>query len=702
MHSHVQVSPEEKKAQAERISQRCDNEQDSDTILAKKFVDQRRAKEYAQKYITDFADKNDQDFEITDVDDPVVISRVMDCLVVMADNAKKHNAAIIIPDYMTSSGNSKLIETALDFVEFDGPVINICTQGQVAVDLATAKEEGYRIKDQPEKRFPRGILHNRVTHSIQVKGSYSRVAARLARVIAEPDLELAAEIFGGQTKIKHKKKQAAELDHDHRNRRIFVVAGGGFAVLQHIAEAVKESIPIVVFQGSRRLSDYLPKLWVRRYSAKFQLYEETCKLCKECGFPESTNTNVVNLMVRDLVEKGNLNIHQVKGSIHALKRVLQSLQTKDDALLQARKRYCDYQCAAGNMERPDLWMLYGKLVFSFTTTLCVTIAGSVLPADQMEKILSGAVTISELSPTVIALYIGIIVLPGILSIIMALQHEYNYGPKILALRHAAGEVVREMFLYRACAGDYSDEKLTEKGKKASEKKVEAAAGQEPAQSSAPAVDSSAVPAVKQDADPAASDDLDITDSKQIDIMSSRAALLTERLIKIGTKVPIFDCPDISDVNAMEEKMDDPLLGNKGSKKKKKKSQARTKLSKLFDLHDVVDSMKAMRGVEHLAEHCLEDWDSESKFGVLSGEDYANMRLSGHLQLFEDEADSLDKQLLLFKISTYAIGVVGGFLSFMSLEVGLLSLLFFSTEKQADDIGSSLHTHSVWTAFATIL
>ena len=79
-------------------------------------------------------------------------------------------------------------------------------------------------------------------------------------------------------------------------------------------------------------------------------------------------------------------------------------------------------------------------------------------------------------------------------------------------------------------------------------------------------------------------------------------------------------------------------------------------------------MKELRGVQHLAEHCLDDWESESMFGVLSGEDYARMRLSGHLQLFEEEADTLDKGLLIYKIATYAIGVAGGFLSFMSLEV----------------------------------
>ncbi len=79
-------------------------------------------------------------------------------------------------------------------------------------------------------------------------------------------------------------------------------------------------------------------------------------------------------------------------------------------------------------------------------------------------------------------------------------------------------------------------------------------------------------------------------------------------------------------------------------------------------------MRNHKGVKEHADHNLEDWDSEVKFGTLSGEDYANLRLGGHLQLFEEEADKLDKRLLVYKIATYAIGVVGGFLSFLSLEV----------------------------------
>ncbi len=70
----------------------------------------------------------------------------------------------------------------------------------------------------------------------------------------------------------------------------------------------------------------------------------------------------------------------------------------------------------------------------------------------------------------------------------------------------------------------------------------------------------------------------------------------------------------------------------------------------------------------VAETNLEDLDSEVRFGQLSGEDYANLRLGVHREMYEEEADWLDRGILWYKIATYVLGVAGGMLSFLSLEV----------------------------------
>jgi hypothetical protein len=56
------------------------------------------------------------------------------------------------------------------------------------------------------------------------------------------------------------------------NKVIMLVACGGAVMMENIAEAVEQSIPIVILQGSMHLCDYLPKVWVKRFSSEFDVH----------------------------------------------------------------------------------------------------------------------------------------------------------------------------------------------------------------------------------------------------------------------------------------------------------------------------------------------------------------------------------------------------------------------------------------------
>ena len=581
----------------------------------------------------------------------MVISRVMDCLIVLANAAKESNAAILIPDYMTMSSNSKLIETALDHVEFDGPVINVCMDDQAACDEKSA-EDFYHVKGNPAA-FPRGLLLNRATHSIQVqRGSYSRVAARLASAIADPDQGL----FDSDGKPA--KKPASQAP----NKVIFVVAGGGAVVMEHMAEAVEQSIPIVVLHGSKRLCDFLPKVWVNRFSANFDVLDQTRKLCANCGFPAPNDPdNKMNLWMRTIVEKGHLNIHPLPSGTHSLSRILQSLQTKDDALLQAMRRYCDYRCAARGMEVPDVRMLIAKLALGFATTLSVTIAAASLEPGQLQNILHGKVPLSEVPVLILMLCLCVIVLPGVLSIIMALQQDYNYRPKILALRYAAALVEQEMFRYRACSKYYSDEQISNAIKSAKRSMDGAESAAQGGQDAKLGTQESSTEGQKDAAD-GVQESFD--EHVEYDMLSTRARRLTEELIKIGEKVPVFDCPDVDADNAY---MNSEFIRLFRLDKKKTLKKAKHSASTL-DVHVLLGKLKKLSGVKEVAHHTLDDFDSEMKFGQLSGDDYAHVRLDVYRELYEGQADHLDWLLLFYKVATYALGAVSSFLSYMGLEV----------------------------------
>jgi hypothetical protein len=376
---------------------------------------------------------------------------------------------------------------------------------------------------------------------------------------------------------------------------------------------------------------------------------------------------------------------------------LQWRQVKDDALLQAMKRYCEYRSAADSMEGPDTLMLVLKLVCGFATTLLATVAAAVLPPGQMVKILHGEFSLDDVPVAIVALCFSVVLLPGILSIVMSLQQDYNFGPKVLALRYAAALVEREMFRYRACAEYYSDEAIIKKGEKVvkevkaaptakEEKKLlkktvksvlgkltrlasfrpkkgdgalaelrsspvaeeEPAGGQGGATIKGDKTGAAAGAVSPGSAEPEKEEgkkkkdkkhkekrkDASDVDRSNYDMLSTRARRMTEELIKIGMQVPPFDCPDVSEGEPVG--LIRKLFVRKGGKGPA--GQGKRKKASYMDVHALIERMKGLKGVREVAEYNLEDLESEERYGQLSGEDYAELRLNAHRKRFEEEAD----------------------------------------------------------------
>ncbi len=88
----------------------------------------------------------------------------------------------------------------------------------------------------------------------------------------------------------------------------------------------------------------------------------------------------------------------------------------------------------------------------------------------------------------------------------------------------------------------------------------------------------------------------------------------------------------------------------------------------MDLRALIEKLKRLDGVREVAERNLKDMDSELSFRRLGGEDYVTIRLSTQLDDFEAGSDRLDTRILWYKVVSYVIGVMGGFLVVLSLEV----------------------------------
>ena len=116
------------------------------------------------------------------------------------------------------------------------------------------------------------------------------------------------------------------------------------------------------------------------------------------------------------------------------------------------------------------------------------------------------------------------------------------------------------------------------------------------------------------------------------------------------------------LNSYGKKATLPTLREKKPLKKLKDPVSKLKI------HELILRLKTLSGVKEVAHHTLDEFDSEIKFGQLSGDDYARVRLDVYREIYEERADWLDWVLLFYKVATYGIGAVSGFLSYMGLEV----------------------------------
>ena len=107
-------------------------------ILGRRFGNQKLAEKF-MTFLKSRAEYEDKDLVTVSGDDPTTKHEIVKSLECLFHIAKAKDAAIVIPDYSTLSPNSKLIEDALNNVDFKGPVVSVSCDDQVASCEETAK-----------------------------------------------------------------------------------------------------------------------------------------------------------------------------------------------------------------------------------------------------------------------------------------------------------------------------------------------------------------------------------------------------------------------------------------------------------------------------------------------------------------------------------------------------------------------------------
>jgi len=324
--------------------------------------------------------------------------------------AREYNALIV--DGGTRAGIIQLLGETISNVQFPLPVLGVAPAGKVDYDRETKKDQ-----------------QNDAT---RLDPGHSRF------VLVESDQ------WGGETDtmfalLKHFAAQAPVI--------AFVI-GGGEITRNEVRRCAENGWPIVLVKGSGRLADEL------------------------INNAETSDRNAVNL----LRKTDALTIPVDAEDTDAAKNKIAKRLRSDELLKQAWAQFSWYDHNANkrqkSFKRMQFWILLlgilttffalsesqiekwllGKTVAAQAKTLTDYRAGNKPPADSHLQLRS-MVRIQQWNRMI--LHNLVIILPILLSILIAAANRFKAGQKWLLLRSVAERIKQQIYYYRASAGIYS-------------------------------------------------------------------------------------------------------------------------------------------------------------------------------------------------------------------------------------------------------
>ncbi len=202
-------------------------------------------------------------------------------------------------------------------------------------------------------------------------------------------------------------------------KAVTVVAGGGPHTLAEVRESVRRGWPVIAIEGSGGVADAL------------------------AARPPG---EVEDPMLAEIYVDGELDVFPLHGAAEALGRRIVRTLTGDTTLRLAWERFAALDAAAGAHQ----WMFVKVQATILGLAVLVTVLALLKTTLESRGALRpGTVAMQAL------LYL-ILVMPIVISILIAASNRFRSGNKWLLLRAAAETVKREIFRYRVRAGAYRD------------------------------------------------------------------------------------------------------------------------------------------------------------------------------------------------------------------------------------------------------
>jgi hypothetical protein len=244
---------------------------------------------------------------------------------------------------------------------------------------------------------------------------------------------------------------------------VALLAGGGATTRSEALQAVRQSLPLIVIEGSGGLADEIAAAWKAR--------------------PDLPDDPVMAEIIAD----GRIELHLLSNSVKGAERLVIRQLGGDNVLLQAWERFAVYDWNAILQKRRfdrlqmsimAIGLLATALVLinevgggnKKATTRATATAPTSSPTPSPDSTAAGSPAAAT-SPAAAAapaaagstavsgwrlLHYLLLMIPILLTVLITAANKFKQGNKWLVLRPGAEAIKREIFRYRARAGDYKE------------------------------------------------------------------------------------------------------------------------------------------------------------------------------------------------------------------------------------------------------
>jgi len=225
---------------------------------------------------------------------------------------------------------------------------------------------------------------------------------------------------------------------------VALLAGGGAVTKDEALQAVRQNIPLFIVEGSGGTADEIANVW----RTKPEIHDDP--------------------VMAEIIADGRIELHPLNSLIRGAELLLMRALGGDNVLLQSWGHFADYDLNALIQQKRFHRLQLGIIVLGIIGT-ALALTKQVYNPEGVQTALKdwwfyrpSSVDASfhwALTPHWVGwwlIYYSLILIPILLTVLITASNRFKQGNKWLLLRASAEAIKREIFRYRARAGDYKE------------------------------------------------------------------------------------------------------------------------------------------------------------------------------------------------------------------------------------------------------